>query len=263
MPTASPAVLVSIDGLRPDALAVTNCPTLASLRRRGCWTLAATSVMPSITLPCHVSMFHAVPPTRHGITTNDYQPMARPLPGLADVAKAAGLACAFFYNWEPLRDLSRPGALQFAYFRHNEWDEDGDDVIAGEAVRYLAGDRPDLLFVYLGTLDAWGHDHGFMSDAYLRHLERVDAALGSLLAALPRGATTLVTSDHGGHERAHGTDTPEDMTIPFFLAGPGIRAGHEIEAPVSIMDTAPTLARVLRLEPDRQWEGKCPEEIWG
>ncbi len=257
-----PVVLVSIDGLRPDALAVTHCPSLESLRRRGSWTLAATSVMPSITLPVHVSMFHAVPPTRHGITTNDYQPMARPLPGLAEVAKAAGLSGAFFYNWEPIRDLSRPNTLEFSYFCHNEWTPDGDQVLADEAVRYLAGHQPDLLFVYMGTLDAWGHDHGFMSDTYLRHLERVDAALGTLLAALPAGATVLVTSDHGGHGRAHGTDMPEDMTIPWLIAGPGIRAAHHIEASVSILDTAPTLARSLGLTPDRQWEGRCPEEIW-
>jgi arylsulfatase A-like enzyme len=97
-----------------------------------------------------------------------------------------------------------------------------------------------------------------------RHLhERVDAALGTLLAALPEKATVLVTSDHGGHDRAHGSEMPEDMTIPWLIAGPGIRAGHEIQAPVSVLDTAPTLARVLGLQPDRQWEGRCPEEIWG
>ncbi len=262
MSSASSAAFVSIDGLRPDALPATHCPSLESLRRRGSWTLAATTVMPSITLPVHVSMFHAVPPTRHGITTNDWQPMARPLPGLAEVAKAAGLRSAFFYNWEPLRDLSRPNTLEFSHFCHNECLPDGDQAIADEAARYLAGNRPDLLFVYFGTLDAWGHDHGFMSETYLRHLESVDAALGTLLAALPAEATVLVTSDHGGHERAHGTQMPEDMIVPWFIAGPGISGGHEIRAAVSILDTAPTLAHVLGLKPDRQWEGHCPEEIW-
>lgn len=38
--------------------------------------------------------------------------MARPLPGLVDVARAAGRKCAFFYNRQPLRNLSRPGACR-------------------------------------------------------------------------------------------------------------------------------------------------------
>src|SRR5947209_6250390 len=109
-----PVVLVMIDGLRPDALARIDCPALSGLRERGASTLTARSVMPSITLPCHTSIFHAVPPTRHGITMNEWHPMARPLPGLMDMAKAAGRRCAVIYNWEPLRDLCRPLSLDFA-----------------------------------------------------------------------------------------------------------------------------------------------------
>ena len=75
MPTQSaPTLFVMIDGLRPDALAKIDCPTLSGLRARGASTLSARSVMPSVTLPCHTSIFHAVPPTRHGV--------ARAAPGL-------------------------------------------------------------------------------------------------------------------------------------------------------------------------------------
>ena len=59
-------LFVMIDGLRPDALARIDCPTLTGLMERGASSLHATSVMPSITLPCHMSIFHSVPPTRHG-----------------------------------------------------------------------------------------------------------------------------------------------------------------------------------------------------
>src|SRR5215510_7057378 len=162
-----PVIFIMLDGVRPDAITTANCPTLNSLRERGASTFQARSVMPSITLPCHTSIFHSVPPTRHGITSNDWRPMARPLPGLFDVASAAGKRCAFFYNWEELRDLGRPGSLEMSYFRDTDRQPDGDQIIAEEAVRYLAAAQPDFAFVYLGTVDSAGHHYGWMSEGYL------------------------------------------------------------------------------------------------
>ena len=257
------AVLVIIDGLRPDALAVAHCPNLEALRIRGAATLHASSVMPTSTLPVHVSIFHSVPPTSHRITTNDWMPMAKLIPGLIDVAHAAGMVTASFYNWEPLRNISRPRSLSFSYMRDNyETKPDGDQVIADEVVRYFSSDRPDFAFVYFGTLDPAGHKYGFTSSGYLAQLERVDSALGTVLGALPADATVLLTSDHGGHDRIHGTDKPEDMIVPWIIAGPGIRRGYEIKTPVSLLDTAPTLARVLGISPHPEWEGRCVDEVF-
>lgn len=224
--------------------------------------MQASSVMPSVTLPCHVSMFYSVPPTRHGITTNTWMPMARPLLGLVEVVQAAGLRCGFLYNWEELRDLSRPGSLAFSYFRDNNTRPDGDQAIADEAAHYISSDGPDFMFVYLGALDSFGHKCGWMADGYLEQLGRTDAAVGTVLDALAADATVLVLSDHGGHERIHGTEEPEDMTIPWIIAGPGIRRGHEIGRAVNLIDTAPTIARVLGIAPHPEWEGTCIEEVF-
>lgn len=256
-------IFVLIDGVRPDAIEAAHCPHLTDLRQRSAFTFKARSVMPSMTLPCHMSIFHSVPPERHGVTTNDWRPMARPLPGLIEQARAAKRRCAFFYNWEALRNLNLPGGLVFSYFRDNVYtDPHGDQVIAEEAVRYLSTDQADFAFVYFGTVDTFGHIHGWMSDGYLAQLERVDGSLGTLLAGLPDDSTVLLQSDHGGHERTHGTDSAEDMTIPWLVAGPGIRQGYEIKAAVSLLDTAPTLARLLKINPYPEWEGHCIEEIF-
>ncbi len=255
-------LFVMIDGLRPDALARIDCPTLSALRARGAATLTASSVMPSITLPCHTSIFHSVPPTRHGIVTNDWQPMARPLPGLIDVAKAAGRRCAAIYNWEPLRTLSQPLSLDFAWYRDLSYQADGDDLTADAAIHYLPVLQPDFAWVYFGTVDTAGHRYGWMSDEYLRQAERVDRQLGRLLAALGEDTHLIVQSDHGGHERTHGTDMPEDMTIPWIAAGPSIRQGHVIQGAVSLLDTTPTLAHIMGLPAHRDWEGRWVEEIF-
>src|SRR5574338_615319 len=125
-----PVVFIMLDGVRPDALTAADCPALHSLRERGSSTLRARSVMPCITLPCHTSIFHSVPPTRHGITSNVFTPMARPLPGLVEMARIAEKRVAFFYNWEELRDLARPGNIHYSYFRDSARDPDGDDETA-------------------------------------------------------------------------------------------------------------------------------------
>lgn len=257
-----PVIFIMIDGLRPDAIAPATCPNLKNLLAQSTYTLNARSVMPSITLPCHTSIFHSVTPERHGITTNDWHPMARPLPGLMEVVHAAGKHGAFFFNWEQLRDLSRPGSLRYAYFRDNAYTEHGDLDIAAHAATYLRETPLDFAFVYFGTVDTAGHVYGWMTEGYLNQIKIVDQALGTVLNALPAGSTVVLQSDHGGHDRTHGTDTPEDMTIPWLVSGPGIRQGHALEGHISLLDTAPTLARLLGLSPHPQWEGRIVEEIW-
>jgi predicted AlkP superfamily pyrophosphatase or phosphodiesterase len=251
--------LVMIDGLRPDAIAQADTPTLRHIMANGAYTLNARSVMPSVTLPCHTSIFHSVPPERHGITTNIYTPMARPLPGLIEVAKDADKRCAFFTNWEELRDLSRPGGLYYSYMINESYNlEHGDRLVAEAAAPHLA--EFDFTFVYLGTVDSAGHFFTWMSDEYLQQVARADAELAKLVAALPDDGVLIVQADHGGHERTHGTDAPEDMTIPWMMIGAGVKQGYAIQRPVSLLDTAPTIARLLGLKPPREWEGTSVDE---
>jgi hypothetical protein len=51
-------VFIMIDGLRPEAVRPEYCSHLVNVRKRGASTLRASSVVPSITLPCHMSIFH-------------------------------------------------------------------------------------------------------------------------------------------------------------------------------------------------------------
>jgi len=257
-------VLVSVDGLRPDALSEQEhrFPTFAGMRAAGAWTLHASSVMPSITLPCHMSMFHSLPPQRHGVTSNTWQPVRDGVPGLIDLAHSAGLRTAMFYNWEKIRGVSMPGSLSYATFIDSCKERRGDEVVCAEALRYLDRHPCDFIFIYCGALDEFAHKHDWMSEHYFDHLEIVDGILGGLLQALPEGARVLVQSDHGGHDYTHGTQAPQDMTIPWMVKGPDIRAGHQIQAPVSMLDTAPTLAHLLGLEPPPAWQGHPIEEIF-
>lgn len=259
----TPVILVMIDGMRPDAMQATPTPTLDRIMKRGAWTLTASSVMPSITLPCHVSMFYSQPPERHGITSNTWTPMARPLPSIVDQAALFDRHCAFFHSWEQLRDLNQPGSLRYAYFRKVGYEEIwGEKPMIETAIDYQREASPDFVFLYFGTPDTIGHLHGWMSSEYLTQISRVDELLGQFIATLPDDYAILVQADHGGHERSHGTDTPEDMVIPWMVAGPGIRQNYHIRGEVNLIDTTPTLARLLDVQPHEDWEGRCIDEAF-
>jgi len=90
-------------------------------------------------------------------------------------------------------------------------------------------------------------------------VSNADACLGQVVAVLGEGSTVSVTADHGGHERSHGTDLPEDMTIPVVIApagGAALAGAGEITEPVSILDVAPTIVGLLGLRVPEEWEGR-------
>ncbi|MBQ4268760.1 MAG: nucleotide pyrophosphatase, partial [Clostridia bacterium] len=64
----------------------------------------------------------------------------------------------------------------------------------------------------------------------------------------------IIMSDHGGHDRTHGTLLPEDMTIPFFFYGKEFAAGA-LNVPVSLLEIAPTIVKILGIDADEDWEG--------
>ena len=259
--------LCSVDGMRPDGLQAADTPNLDRLIREGASTMRARTVMPSVTLPCHMSMLRGVEPGCHGIVTNTFHPLVRHVPSLFEAAKAAGKATGFFYNWEELRDLSGPSALDLSIMLFECECPEGDDQVARYAVDAFSRYDFDLFMVYLGWTDACAHRYGWMSDPYLEAISNADKCIGQVLSAIEeRGwageTTTLVLSDHGGHERSHGTEMDEDMLIPWVLHGPSVKSGYEITGPVNIYDTCVTLADVLGCKPHSEWDGKVVREAF-
>ena len=259
---SGPVVLMAIDGLRPDAINSSVSPTLVGCIRAGASTLTGRSVEPSFTLPCFTSIFHAVPPSEHGVTSNEWHPMPDPVPGLIEVLSGAGLRCSAVYNWEQLRDVSRPGGLVHSYYENTNADPLGDRGMADRAVEIIGRAKSDFLFVYFGVVDSAGHEFGWMSDGYLEQVARTDAAAAHVLDALPDDSTVIILSDHGGHGFAHGTDSPEDMTVPLIVTGPSIRSGHSIAEPVSLLDVSPTITAVFGIDAEPEWQGRAIQEIF-
>ena len=249
-------ILVLIDGLRADAVRACGSAYAEKLLSESSYTLNAQTVMPSLTLPCHMSLFHSVDPERHGVTTNVYTPQVRPIEGIVERLDRVDKKSAFFLTWEELRDLSRPDHLAHSLTINEHRNDHADDRITDAAIDYILQEQPDFVFLYLGDTDEkGGHDAGWMSEIYLRVVANAFDCVARLRAAVPEAYDLIVTADHGGHGRHHGTDCPEDLTIPIILNGVPFPGGRAIDG-ASIKDIAPTIAALTGATPAREWEGR-------
>ena len=248
-------ILISIDGMRPDGLQNCGNPYVRELEKNCSYTYAGQSMNPSVTFPCHFSMTHSATPQRHGLLTNTYIPQVRPIQGIFEKIKSAGGVSAMFYGWEPLRDIASPETLRFATFINAYARESSDTVLTDEAIRIIDSDAPDFVFLYMVETDEkGGHDNGWMSDEYLR---RISIAIDNVKRVIERYGneySVIIMADHGGHDRTHGGTCKEDMTIPFFFHGTAFEKGRVLDG-ISLLDIAPTIAALLEITPEPEWEG--------
>ena len=248
-------LLILVDGMRPDA--IVDIPEAQEMIKKSSYTMKSTTVFPSVTLPCHMSLFHSVDPSRHGTTTNIYAPQVRPIDGLFEVLAAAKKKSAFFYGWQQLQDLARPGSLNYSKFISGKMEgwEETNRLLTDDAISFIGKKAPDFAFLYLPWVDEAGHADGWMSEEYLRVVKESWKNIKRVTGTLPDEYTVIVVADHGGHDRHHGTDMPEDMTIPVIIQGKDFEPGKELEN-VSIKDIAPTIAHLIGADPVPEWEGK-------
>jgi hypothetical protein len=263
VPQTRRVVIVSIDGLRPDAIFPASMSNLITLMQSGVFSLGAQTVFPSVTLVGHASMLSGICPSKHGILWNEYLPERGYAEGidLFDLAHAAGLETVMYVGSEKLRQIVEPSSLgRFIYI------EDSDSVLMGSLVANFPQDF-GILFIHLLATDIAGHESGWLSQHQLNTIRLADEALGMLLAELDarnlRSETLIiVTSDHGGYGGGHGTNVREDMTIPWVAAGPGIQP-KTLTTPIHTMDTAATAAFALGLPIPAEWDGVPVYEAFG
>jgi len=111
-------VILSIDGLRPDAISLAPMPNLVTLMQSGAFSLGAQTVFPSVTLVSHASMLSGLCPSRHGVDWNDYLPERGYAQGtdLFDIAHSAGLRTYMYVGKDKLRQITDPASLDhFVY----------------------------------------------------------------------------------------------------------------------------------------------------
>lgn len=263
VPRASRVLILSIDGLRPDAIALAPMPNLQALMETSAYTLSAQTVYPSVTLVSHASMLVGVCPSKHGVDWNDYIPENGFALGtdLFDIAHAAGLQTVMHVGKEKIRQITEPSSLDiFTYVN------DRDSVVADRLIADFPQDF-GVLFVHFPLVDGMGHVFGWLSPEQLSVARRADEAIARLLAELDaqglRDETLIIiTADHGGHDTTHGSTLPEDMIIPWIASGPGVQP-KVLNTQVHTYDTAATAAFMLGLPIPPEWDGVPVYEAFG
>lgn len=248
-------IIITYDGMRGDAVAAAPMPNLMEMMRNGAYTTTARTINYAVTLPAHASMFSGLCQSKHGVdwdVTTYYKGYSKGV-DIYDEAHAAGLKTVMIVNKEKMRQLAEPettDVFKIVYGIESE--------IMTTAIEQIP-EGFDLMFIHFGSPDSRGHKYGWMGDSYLKALRQGDEALGMLLSALDQygirdSTLVIVTADHGGHDRGHVGSVIEDLLIPWVAYGPGIQVG-QINNPVSIMDTAPTIAYALELPVQPEWDG--------
>lgn len=144
--------------------------------------------------------------------------------------------------------------------------QDGDAVAADKSIAQMYFGF-GVMFVHMLGIDHAGHAHGWMSTEYIKEVGVVDRQVGVVLNALAAqgladSTLVIVTADHGGHGKSHGSASDEDMTIPWIVAGPGVAAGRTLTSSIRIYDTTATALWVLGIPIPNDMDGHPVREAF-
>ena len=263
-PQSTHVVIISIDGLRPDALELADTPILDNLKTKGAYCPNAQTVKISETLPSHASMLTGVIPEKHGVLWS-LPYMGWPglnVPTLFSVAHGAGLSTAMVFGKEKLNYLVLPNSVD------NLFGVDTHDMeVKDQAIEFIQAGLPDVLFIHFPDTDRVGHAYGWMSSNQLQSVAYVDGLIGEIVATLESEGylnctLLIITADHGGHGFRHGDDAPIDRTIPWLAVGPGVPQGVTLGGHIRTYDTAATALYALNLPIPEAWDGRPVLEIF-
>ncbi len=237
-------LLVSVDGMATRLLEAVPTPFIDSLKGKAIVAENAETVVPSITMTSHASMLSGQSPEEHGIFFNRFEPWREVVvETLFSSCREAKRICGLF-----------AGKKKFIHFAERETGVEryrfggSAALVLDAATTWVESRDPDFVFLHLAEVDLTGHTEGWDSQAQRDVLEEIDglleAHIGRMREASERPLEVLITADHGGVDKGHHEDRPENRKIPWILSGPSI-ANHRLTAPVSTRDTAGTIAVLL------------------
>ncbi len=282
---AEHVILFVLEGIGQDSLKAGPMPVLSRLVKGGAVTWSAQTVSPPHRLPAMASLFTGLPVERHHITWNAFEfsrGYPRP-PMLFDYLDlSGGKDSAIFFMDESLLQLARPAS----YIDYQVCGRLRTECRASTIVRYVQDylrkgkvggyghyvyTLPHVLVVHLPDAGFAEEAEGPNSGAYRAGLQEVDRAMGAILdqykeLGLLARTAVFVTSLSGPGATTRVAANGESMTVasrvPWIASGAGIKAGHVIQQPVSILDTGATVMRTFGLTTHTDWESRVVGEIF-
>jgi hypothetical protein len=260
---AKRVLLVSVDGLRGDAIARYRPPTLSRLASEGAFTTTARTVTPALTTPAHLSLLSGVGPEKHGIWGDDleFTPEMTSLDPLFKNAGRAGLkAHAFLSVVGPLARFEEALQCKLAFGLDSLTLVEPDaNRVAGAALPTVRDPAVELVFIHVPDPDLAGHEHGWSSPEYGEAVMRADSALARVVQEVDEETLLIVVSDHGGGgsfgSHLHGSDADEDVLIPLILWGSRV-VGADLGS-ASLLDVPATALWALGLRAPSHYQGRA------
>jgi predicted AlkP superfamily pyrophosphatase or phosphodiesterase len=76
-----------------------------------------------------------------------------------------------------------------------------------------------FVFLHVSGLDFVGPEYGWLSPEYMEELFYIDEYLTPLIISVKeqKNYLIIITSDHAGHCKIHGSQHPDDYRLPFII----------------------------------------------
>lgn len=156
-----------------------------------------------------------------------------------------------------LAALVEPFLLVVSYNgAHNPWHTPPDDL-------HSFGEAPTRFEQHLAATEAVDRELGRLVD----ELSPALRARTYLVVMGDNGTPGTVTTDPSDPDQAKGTLAEGGVRVPFVVTGPGVPAGRETEALISVVDVWPTLADLAGLDADERpaagpVDGVSQVDVW-
>jgi arylsulfatase A-like enzyme len=126
--------------------------------------------------------------------------------------------------------------------------------------------------INLGLVQLDDADKQFVHQLYLGNARYLDEKIAVLLktlkgSGLEKNTIVIFTADHGEEfwehgQRSHGQSLYDELIhVPLIIWGAGIKPQTVVE-PVALIDLVPTLARMIGIEPNPNWQGRPFDSVF-
>jgi membrane-anchored protein YejM (alkaline phosphatase superfamily) len=112
---AERVIIISIDGLRPDAIEAAKAETLLSLIQKGAWGQHVETIRPSITLPSHTAMLTGLDFGHNPVVWNNYRSGYIPVPTVFSVAAQSKKSSAMLFSKDKFHYIANPACVNWVY----------------------------------------------------------------------------------------------------------------------------------------------------
>lgn len=290
-------LFIGVDGCRADALVAAMERGLAPQMKALCESegglltrkfyaggeLGAPTHQRTVSGPGWSSLLTGVWLDRHGVKDNRFlggrfQTYAHFMRRIKEVQPKA--FCASFADWPPIHDFIADGSrINGAEFldvkftrtpdasRHFVDNPETDIEVREAALKTLRESNPDVMFVYFGQVDEFGHGEvdsraNFSPDStlYLNAISHVDSHVGELIRAMrarPKFAEedwlVVITTDHGGRGNSHGGDSDVERQIWLVAHGKQVPRDKLLNEATPQTALVPMIYAHLGITPKPEW----------